>query len=96
MEVSDAKRLKALEAENARLKRMVADLSLEVQMLKDINSKKTVKPAARREAVGYLRKQYSTSERRACRWRSKSISRCRRCAWSACSTSSSKSADCQS
>ena len=26
-----------------------------------------VKPAARREAVGYLRKQYATSERRACR-----------------------------
>lgn len=26
-----------------------------------------VKPAARREAVGYLRKQYSASERRACR-----------------------------
>ena len=40
MEVSEAKRLKALEEENRRLKRLVADLSLDVQMLKDVNSKK--------------------------------------------------------
>ncbi len=40
MEVSDVKKLKALEAENARLKRLVADLSLDNQMLKDVNSKK--------------------------------------------------------
>ena len=40
MEVSDAKRLKALEEENQRLKRMVADLSLDKQMLEDVLSKK--------------------------------------------------------
>lgn len=40
MDVSDAKRLRSLEQENARLKRMVADLSLDIQVLKDINSKK--------------------------------------------------------
>lgn len=40
MEVSDAQRLKALEDENRRLKRLVADLSLDVQILKDVNSKK--------------------------------------------------------
>jgi len=40
MDVSEAKRLKGLEEENRRLKRLVADLSLDVQMLKDINSKK--------------------------------------------------------
>lgn len=40
MDVSDAKRLKALEDENARLKRLVADLSLDNAMLKDINSRK--------------------------------------------------------
>jgi len=39
MDVSEAKRLKALEAENTRLKRLVADLSLDNQILKDINSK---------------------------------------------------------
>ena len=40
MEVSEAKRLKGLEEENRRLKRLVAELSLDVQMLKDVNSKK--------------------------------------------------------
>lgn len=40
MEVSEVKKLKALEAENARLKRLVADLSLDNQILKDVNSKK--------------------------------------------------------
>jgi putative transposase len=39
MEVSDAKRLKDLEDESRRLKTMVADLSLDVQMLKAVNSK---------------------------------------------------------
>jgi len=34
--VSEAKRLKLLEEENRRLKRMVADLSLDKQMLEDI------------------------------------------------------------
>ncbi len=40
MEVSDARKLKALEEENRRLKHMVADLSLDVQMLKAVNAKK--------------------------------------------------------
>lgn len=39
MDASEAKRLRSLEAENQRLKRLVADLSLDNQMLKDINSK---------------------------------------------------------
>lgn len=34
--MSEAKRLKLLEEENRRLKRMVADLSLDKQMLEDI------------------------------------------------------------
>lgn len=37
---SELKRLKMLEAENARLKRMVADLSLDKVMLQDVLSKK--------------------------------------------------------
>lgn len=40
MEVSDAKRLRALEAENAKLKRLVADLTLDNVALKDVVSKK--------------------------------------------------------
>lgn len=40
MEVNEAKRLKALEEENRRLKRLVADQALDIQILKDVNSKK--------------------------------------------------------
>ncbi len=40
MDVSEARKLKALEIENARLKRMVADLHLDIEILKDVNSKK--------------------------------------------------------
>ncbi|MEZ4292468.1 MAG: transposase [Myxococcota bacterium] len=40
MEVSDAKRLRELEHENAQLKKMVAELSLDNRMLKELNSKK--------------------------------------------------------
>jgi putative transposase len=40
MEVSDAKKLRGLEHENAKLKRMIGELSIEVLALKEINSKK--------------------------------------------------------
>lgn len=40
MEVSDAKRLKMLETENVRLKKLLAETMLDNAMLKDINSKK--------------------------------------------------------
>ena len=40
MEVSDAKKLRSLEEENRRLKRLVADQALDIQILKDVNSKK--------------------------------------------------------
>jgi putative transposase len=36
LEVDQAKRMKELERENTRLKRLVADLSLEKQILKDV------------------------------------------------------------
>jgi len=39
MEVNELKKMKGLEAENSRLKRLVADQALDIQMLKDINSK---------------------------------------------------------
>ena len=40
MEPSDAKRLKALENENVRLKKLLAEQMLDNAMLRDINSKK--------------------------------------------------------
>jgi putative transposase len=40
LEVSDVRRLKQLEEENARLKKLVADQALDIQLLKEINSKK--------------------------------------------------------
>lgn len=40
MEASDLKRVKELEAENARLKRMYADLALENTAMKDVIAKK--------------------------------------------------------
>lgn len=39
MNTTDAKRLKELEKENSRLKKIVADLSLDIAILKDVNSK---------------------------------------------------------
>jgi putative transposase len=39
MAVSEARRLKELEDENRRLNKLVADQALDIQMLKEINSK---------------------------------------------------------
>lgn len=40
MNVDEAKRLRALEAENAKLKKLLVDRLLDIEVLKDINSKK--------------------------------------------------------
>jgi putative transposase len=40
MDVSDARRLRALEAENAKLKKLLAEAMLDNAMLKDIAAKK--------------------------------------------------------
>ena len=40
MEISEAKRFRALEEENRRLKHIVADLTIENKVLWDVNSKK--------------------------------------------------------
>lgn len=40
LEVSDARRLRSLEEENARLKRLLADAMLDNAMLKEISAKK--------------------------------------------------------
>lgn len=40
MEVNEARRLRALEEENSRLKRLIADYAVQIQILKEVNSKK--------------------------------------------------------
>lgn len=40
MEIDEARRLRALEEENGRLKRLVADQAVQIQILKEVNSKK--------------------------------------------------------
>lgn len=40
MDADDAKRLKALEVENGKLKKLLADRLLEIDVLKEINAKK--------------------------------------------------------
>jgi putative transposase len=50
MEVSEAKRLRALEDENSRLKRLVADQAVQIHILKEV-TQKSGEPSARRRAV---------------------------------------------
>lgn len=40
MSVSEAQRLKSLESENSRLKKLLAEAMLDVAMLKEVNSRK--------------------------------------------------------
>ncbi|WP_112994671.1 IS3 family transposase [Rhizobiales bacterium] len=66
MEVSEAKRLKALEDENIRLKKLLAEQMLDAAALRELLGKKMVGPAAKREAVTHLKAVMGLSERRAC------------------------------
>src|ERR1700752_887808 len=45
LDVPDARRLKSLEDENAKLKKLLAEAMLDNAMLKDINSKKWGRPS---------------------------------------------------
>ena len=69
LRLDQAKRLKVLEKENTRLKKLVADLSLDKQILKGSVLGKLLGPANRRRAVMWVRERLGTervSERRAC------------------------------
>ncbi|WP_088828050.1 IS3 family transposase [Marinobacter sp. es.048] len=63
---SELKRLKQLEEENHRLKKLVADLSLDKAMLQDVVGKKALRPPRKRQLVADLQKRYGVSERQAC------------------------------
>ncbi|MBD3771890.1 MAG: IS3 family transposase [Rhodobacterales bacterium] len=67
LEVSEALRLRELESENAKLKRLLADAMLDQAALKDLLGKKVLTPAAKREAVAHFQACHGMSERRACR-----------------------------
>ncbi|MBZ4024151.1 IS3 family transposase [Rhodobacter sp. TJ_12] len=66
MDLSDANRLKQLEAENAKLKRLVADVMLDNVVLKDLPGKALTTPMQRRDAVLRALKDHPISQRRAC------------------------------
>jgi putative transposase len=55
MDVSDAKRLRSLEEENRKLKKLLAESILDQAALKGLLAKKMVGPVAKREAVAHLR-----------------------------------------
>ena len=64
---SEARELKQLREESTRLKRVVADLTLDKVMLQDLVQKRVLKPVKQREVVHYLMGRYTVSERRATR-----------------------------
>ncbi|WP_410014157.1 IS3 family transposase [Sodalis sp. C49] len=66
MGVAELRRLRQLEDENQRLKRLVADLSLDKEMLQDVLKTKVLKPARKREIVHFLLDAYRVGIRRAC------------------------------
>ena len=67
MKADRGKRLKELENENARLKKIVADQAVDIRHPKGGESGKLLSPARRRAAVEHVRRRLGVSERRACR-----------------------------
>src|SRR5215213_7310758 len=67
MEISDARKLKALEEENRKLKKLLAETMLDPSTLKEMLAKKLLTPSLRKRAVTWAVKEKSYSQRRACR-----------------------------
>ena len=63
---AELRRLRQLEEENFRLKQIVADLTLDKQMLQDVLKKKALRAGQKRQLVNGLLDGYRVSERRAC------------------------------
>ncbi|MEQ9815472.1 MAG: IS3 family transposase [Azospirillaceae bacterium] len=63
---SEMRRLRELEHENARLKKIVADLSLDKEMLQDVVKRKPLRPGRKITLVDAMRSEWSISIRRAC------------------------------
>lgn len=54
LDVNDLKKMKEVESELAQFKRIVADLTLQNRILKDVIGKKVVGPDEKRELINYL------------------------------------------
>ena len=67
MTIAEAKEAKRLREENTRLKKVVADQALDIQILKGGALRKLVSPERRRKCVDHVRAIFKVSERRACR-----------------------------
>ncbi|WP_439620782.1 IS3 family transposase [Hyphomonas sp.] len=67
LRVDQAKRMKDMEKENARLRRAVSDLTLDNQILQEVGAGKVLSPSRRRAVVDHVVEELGVSERRACR-----------------------------
>ena len=65
LEAVDVKRRRQLEAENARLKKVLAERVMDIEILKEVAAKKMVSAPARRQQIAYVC-QRGRSVRRAC------------------------------
>ncbi len=65
--VSELRQLRQLRDENARLKRLVADLTLDRHILQGCSKKKDLRPARRRQLAPWIHEQFQTSKKRLCR-----------------------------
>lgn len=60
-------RLKQLEKENERLRRAIADLTLDEQILAESAPGELLSPCRRHQCIEHVRRQFDVSDRRACR-----------------------------
>ncbi|MEM9080714.1 MAG: IS3 family transposase [Verrucomicrobiota bacterium] len=65
--VAELKRIKELEGEHAKLKRMYADLAMENDALRNLIGKKALRPAQRRDCAAWLVHEKDLPVKRACR-----------------------------
>ncbi|QUM71481.1 IS3 family transposase [Sphingopyxis granuli] len=67
LKTDQARRMKDLEKENARLRRAISDLTLDKLILQEAAPGKLLSPARRRRCIDHIRTMMPVSERRLCR-----------------------------
>ncbi|WP_441624649.1 IS3 family transposase [Cupriavidus sp. RAF12] len=85
--VSELRKLRQLEDENTRLRRIVADLTLDKQILQEVVRKKSLKAAKRHELAAWMQERFKVSVQRSC-----SLALLRRSTWYAKSRARDQSA----